>query len=89
MEREGAPRVPLTVREQSFLGLCWSLDICLLEGSLFSSWSFCLLLASGIVCGPFFCCGKCSGWNSPDNLASPYSCWLQTLTRLSPPSLDQ
>lgn len=72
------------------LGLCWSLDICLLEGSPFSSWSTHLLLISGIVwgwcvCDPFFLFGKCSGWGSLNNLPSPNSCWLQTPSVPSPP----
>lgn len=49
----------------------------------------CFLLASSVVWGPFCCSGKSSGWDSPDNMVSPSSCWLQTLTRLSIPLLDQ
>lgn len=33
------------------LDLCWSLDLCLLEGFSFSLWSSWLLLASSAVCG--------------------------------------
>ena len=39
-----------------------------------------------MCCDPFFCLGKCCGWSSLNNLASPHSCWLQTQTLPNPPS---
>lgn len=36
-----------------------------------------------MCCDPFFCLGKCCGWSSLNNLASPHSCWLQTQTAKS------
>lgn len=87
--REGPLRCSADTEGMRSSGLMLVLGYLLPERSVFSFWSLCFLLASSVVWGPFSCSGKCSGCDSPDNTVSPSSCWLQTLTRLSRPLLDQ